>query len=389
MARPEVSEGGGDLRSPTRRGQETLAERGPALGSGAPVEPQPVVTPPETATPIGQATADGSEPFLHQAEKLHQPWQRSGRRPLEIERIAREADMHTRRAFELAGRGAHFSARSEFIIALRLLAQGLDTEDRTDVHSQALALGLAALREAEDFLPGGSRLEADLNMPGIIAGHRTPVLKDFPIEELTPLSALRQYLTFAQEQLAVAAGQEVAGSMALQGLGKLHAALADHRAVGVKAAESKAVVFYQAALLVYPPNYMASNDLAVLLAHAGRYDEAQMALRHSLSIRPHAIGWRNLAVVYRELGQPELALRAARQWQAYRKAEIARAGPVAKGSNPAVRWVTPEAFARSFAQTPDEPRNRPATAPADGPSGPAARQASSQAWSSRPAYSRD
>lgn len=365
-----------------------------APGPAAPAEPQPVVMPPETAMPIGGTSAEGSEPVSQQAEKLRQPWQRSGRRSQELEMIAREADVHTRRAFELAGRRAHFSARSELIMALRLLAQGLDTDGRTDVHSEALALGLRALREADDFAPSGSRLEADLNMPGIIAGHRTPVLKDFPVDEITPLAALQRYFTFAQEQLAIAVGQEVAGSMALHGLGKLHAALADHRNAGVKAAEPKAVVFYQAALLVYPQNYMASNDLGVLLARAGHYGEAGIALGHSLAIRPHAIGWRNLAVVYRQLGRMDLALRAAQRWQAYRKAEIAGAGKIAPASNPMVRWVTPGAFAGSYAQTPDEPRNRPAAArsaatPADSRSGPAARQAASRAWRSRQAHSRD
>ena len=96
----------------------------------------------------------------------------------QLEQVARQADRQTRHGFELAGRGAYFAARSEFIGALRLVAEGLDTEQKTDVHGRALAAALTAMKEAEDFLPGGSRLEADLDLPGIIAAHATPVLKD-------------------------------------------------------------------------------------------------------------------------------------------------------------------------------------------------------------------
>ena len=83
------------------------------------------------------------------------------------------------------------------------------------------------------------------------------------------MSALRCYFTFAQEQLAAAVRHEVAGSMALHALGKLHAAYARHKTIRVGAAEPKAMTFYQAALLVFPRNHMAANDLGVLLAQAG------------------------------------------------------------------------------------------------------------------------
>ena len=356
-----------------------------------PAEPQPVVAAPESAMPIGRAD-DGTAPDGEPAEKLRRPWEEPRRRSTALEMIAREANAHTRRAFELAGRGACFSARSEFIMALRLVAQGLDTEGRTSVHSEALAQGLTALREAEDFLPGGSRLEADLDMPGIIAGHRTPVLKGFSLDGITPLVAVQRYFTFAQEQLAVAAAEEVAGSMALQGLGKLHAALADDRTAGLKGAEPKAIVFYQAALLVYPLNYMASNDLGVLLARAGHYGEARIALVHSLSVQPHAVAWRNLAVVYRQLGQMDLALRAAQRWQSLRNRELAGAAKAPSQPSPEVRWVTPEGFARSYAQTPDPVRTAPEAArpaAAAGRGEPGARQAANRTPPSRGAHFRN
>lgn len=307
------------------------------------------------------------------------------RRSLQLEMIARQADAHTRQGFELAGRRAFFSARSEFIMALRLVAQGLDNEHNTGRHSEALARGLAAIKEAEEFIPSGSRLEADLDLRAIVAGHRTPVLKDARLDGLTPLGAVERYFTYAQEQLAAAAGSEVAGSMALHGLGKLHAALAEQAAMGVRAADSKAVVYYQAALLVDPRNFMVANDLGVLLARSGYYREASATLIHSLAVQPRAEGWRNLAVVYRQLGQHEQALRAAQQWQAMRQAEIARRGQPPE-SRAMVRWVPPETFARA---NPDVPAADPAPRAVPRRDEPTPRQAAGRGWHSNPSAPAD
>ncbi len=63
----------------------------------------------------------------------------------QLEGIARQSDRHVRHGFELAGKGAYFAARAEFVAALRLLAQGLDAEHQTKVHSQALSAALTAM----------------------------------------------------------------------------------------------------------------------------------------------------------------------------------------------------------------------------------------------------
>lgn len=274
-------------------------------------------------------------------------WQKEGcarRRSLELERIARQADAHTRRGFELAGRRAYFSARAEFISALRLIAEGLDKEQRSGVHTQALAHGLLALKEAEDFLPSGEAVGPTGDLRVIVAGHETPVLKDRSLNILTSTEALQRYFTYAQEQLALAAGQEVAGSMALYGLGKLYTAMADQPALGLKAPQSKAMVFYQAALLVDPTNYMAANDLGVLLARNGWYEEAKAALGYSIQIYSHPVAWRNLAIVCRQLGEEELAVLAARQWRLLQQP----AQGLSQQNQTAdllIQWVSPERFA--------------------------------------------
>ncbi len=278
--------------------------------------------------------------------------ERPGKRSEQLERIAREADRQTQHGFELAGRGAYFAARSEFIGALRLVAQGLDAEHQTTTHSRSLAAALAAIKEAEDFIPKGPQLEGNLDVAAIIGAHRTPVLKSAETESLTPLVALKCYFTFAQEQLASAVGREVAGSMALHALGKLYAALAVHQRSGVRAAEPKAMTYYQAALLACPGNHMAANDLGVLLARCGNYRQAQTMLKHSLSMHQESTCWHNLAAVYRRLGRAGLAQRADRHSAAVQHVEIARRKALSSGSRQPVRWVDPKTFAQSNSKNP-------------------------------------
>ena len=57
--------------------------------------------------------------------------------------------MLARKGMSLTVRGAFYSARAEFIQALRLVAQGLDAETGGTDRSRALANGLRALEEAE------------------------------------------------------------------------------------------------------------------------------------------------------------------------------------------------------------------------------------------------
>ena len=281
-----------------------------------------------------------------------------------LERIAQEADRHSRRGFELAGRKAYFSARSEFVKALRLVAQGLDAEHGTNVHSRALSAGLTAIKETDDFIPRGSRLEADLDLPDIVGGHRTRVLHEANIENLTPLEVLQCYFAYAQEQLGTAVGREVAGSMALRGLGKLHITLAARGTRAIRTATPKAMTFFQAALLADPKNYMAANDLGVLLARSGRHQDAKTMLEHSLVSSPNPATLHNLAVVYEQLGRNDLAQQARARIQAMQKAQRGSAPGAEQASRRQVRWVTPQTFARSFAQTPTARQLSPARSPA-------------------------
>ena len=295
--------------------------------------------------PVLQGAAAPAQPTLQPDPVPSSEMGGSASRSKNLELTAREADLHTRRGFELATRRAYFSARAEFLLALRLVAAGLDTEHQTDRHSRALGDALIALREAEDFVPRPSQVEPDANLPALLSVHRTRLLRDVP-GSLTSMAALQLYHAFAQQQLADSAGREVAGSMALWGLGKVHRAMAEKEPGTVVAAEAKAIVFFQAALLISPRNYLASNELGVLLFQGGRYEDARTALEHSASFHPQPTVWHNLAVVYQQLGMADLARRA--QWLAD------HGGHPGGGANRSpVRLLDPAGFAQMAATVPE------------------------------------
>jgi hypothetical protein len=281
-----------------------------------------------------------------------------------MEMIARQADEKVREGMELADRGASFAARADFIAALRILAQGLDNDTGTPRHSQSLSAALTAMKEAQDFLPAGGKVEGELDLPPLVAGHRTPLLKNVPPGQLQAMRALKQYFNFAQEQLCQAVSHEVSGSMALSALGKLHAALADKANAEVALPEAKAITFFQAAILVCPQNYMAANDLGVLLAHKNDCAAARKALEHSVTICRCTENLRNLSVVYRQLGETRLAELAARDAEAARAAEVARQRSGGRSTGGAVQWVDQSAFAKPSGQWTDLPARPAANAAA-------------------------
>jgi len=174
------------------------------------------------------------------------------------------------------------------------------------------------------------------------------------------MAAVKTYFTFAQEQLALAAGHEVAGSAALCALGKLHAAIAQHKSGEIQAAEPKAMVFFQASLLIFPQNYLASNELGVLLAHAGSPVDARRSLEHSVSVYPGSVNLNNLAMVYQQLGQPQLAAAARQRAEAARRVEESRLRGMTGSAGGLVRWVPPGALGPPGGQPADAPRSAPA-----------------------------
>lgn len=307
--------------------------------------PRTVSSPDRNAsTELAELPARGPQPeplpaVEHEAES-GQP-----SRPAEMDAVARRAIEQTRSGFLLARRGAIYVARTEFVASLRLIAQAQDLRERTDRHSQALANGLRALDETNDLVPRGSQLETDIDIVNIVSRHRTASDLDVDLEQLSTTELLGHYYTFAQQRLAAATGGEPAGSMALHGLGKVHAILAQDDRATATVNEAKAMVYHQAALLVDRGNYLAANDLGVLLAHYGRFAESRDMLLHSATIWPQAKTFDNLANVHRQLGEHDLAQRAIERSLALsQQGSQGGAGAVA-ASKYGVQWVSPQELA--------------------------------------------
>ncbi|MBX7075503.1 MAG: hypothetical protein K1X71_20360 [Pirellulales bacterium] len=312
----------------------------PANRAPRPNQAAPAIRPAALNT-VQPAATSGSAP-VRPAPRL------SAARQAEIIAVSRLADAHTRRGFDLAGRRALFSARSEFIHALGMVAQGLDAIERNSSHVQAMNDGLGALDESDDFVADTSRLTITFDAVVTARPHKTPVLKGLDPGAVSAMDALQRYYSYAQERFVYAAGGQPAASMALLGLGKLHSALGKTEGRYSIAAEPKAIVFHQAALLVDSRNFMAANELGVLLAGYGKYNQAKAALVQSLRISGQPVTWQNLAIVHGQLGEQPLAQLALQE------AEIARRRGVLKQPGPLglplashdVQWTNAADFAR-------------------------------------------
>ncbi|MBI3464409.1 MAG: tetratricopeptide repeat protein, partial [Planctomycetes bacterium] len=243
-----------------------------------------------------------------------------------------------------AERRASYSAKAEFFKALWLMAQALDGP-ANDRHVAALTAATRALDEAEDFAPQAGRLDAPVEVKLVVGGHRTPALKSMPLERITPRMALDRYLVFAQQKLAEAVDGQAVGSKALYLLGRLHTVVAQDRTPCFAAAEQKALAFQQAAMSADPNNFLAANELGVLLARAGRHEEARTILQHCAALAPRPEVWHNLVVVHRNLGEIALAQEA----QQHLIAAQTRQPAAIRKPRPAemVRWVEPAEFAQA------------------------------------------
>lgn len=252
-------------------------------------------------------------------------------------------------AYGLARNGAIFAARAEFIQVLRRIAQAKDAAASTDIHSHSLAAALRALDEADDFVPQGAQVEGELNVPLLVSVHRTPVLEQCPATP-RPIEAIALYHEYARHQFARSVAGEQAGSAALYALGKMHNRLASGRE-GDVGHERQALVLFLASLDVAPGNYLAANEIGVILARGGRAWEASIMFRHAINVSPSATSYHNLAVVDRQLGYHDQA--SANEYYAQQLAHRDRAAGAASRTS-GVHWVTPQEMGHAAQPLPIE-----------------------------------
>lgn len=244
-----------------------------------------------------------------------QPAMATGRsvRDLAIQR----AEEHIQRGLDLGSRKAVCSAQLQFIKAVRQIAVALDIEQGDHAHQAALDEGvriLAMLDAPRDNDPAG-------------------------------LAAMQQQLLDAQKRLAYAGGNLPQASMALFGAGRSYTALAEELAEERSMAGPKAMTMYQAALTIDGANYMAANELSVLLVGYGQLQDAEQVLTRALEAAQRPELWRNLAVVYDKMGRPTLAAQAQQQYL-----QMTAGRPQAAASSQlaaSVRWTEPGEFNRA------------------------------------------
>jgi tetratricopeptide (TPR) repeat protein len=253
-----------------------------------------------------------------------------------------------RQAYGMAQRGALYAAQEQFVQILQRIAQAKDTEAGTDEHSRALAAGLRALDEADDFMPTGVQLEAELNVEVVASSHRTPVFDRDPPK--LPHDAVALYHRYAEEQLGKSVAGERAGSMALYGLGKIHNRLANESESELRQ-QRKALAMFRAALVAGPDNYLAANEIGVLLARSGHSAEAATMFRQAIDVMPSSVGYHNLASVERKLGQFDQAA-ANEQYAVHLASRDRTSGAVSRAKG--IEWVAPQDLARASG-TPQPP----------------------------------
>ena len=245
------------------------------------------------------------------------------------------------RGFEMAEKGAIYSAKTEFKQALRVLSQALDAHYGGQEFSAALAAGWTALEEADDFAAHGQQGPV-VNVELIVGLHQTPILKPYDLRPVSPVLAMQHYYVYAEEALLDACGHAPVASRAMFGLGKLHMVLGEISPSAERLHGPKAMAFHQVALLLDSQNYLAANELGVMLARCGKLPEARDMLQQSVALHPLPETWRNLSVVHQRLGEMTLASQSHANWQYASQQSSVAAGAGA----PAVQWVTPQVFAQ-------------------------------------------
>jgi tetratricopeptide (TPR) repeat protein len=200
-------------------------------------------------------------------------------------------------AFDLAQRGATYTADAEFRAVLGLCALELDGREGGTTHREALRSGWIAIDEAEHFSGNQAPWRAPADVRNKALGHMTPGVRSAkrPIDSI---EAMQIYYAYAEARLADAFMDLPGASIALYGLARTY----EVRGTTASLAASKAVLLHRSALAVAPQNVLSANELGVLLAQHGQLDDAQAIFQRCLTIEETPQTWKNLAVVYARKG---------------------------------------------------------------------------------------
>jgi tetratricopeptide (TPR) repeat protein len=201
-------------------------------------------------------------------------------------------------AFDLAQRGATFSANGEFRAVLNMCALELDARERTTSRREALHQAWRALDEADEFNAGRFEHCDAGEVHRLADDHETQALKDPTDLPHDSIQAVQTYYAFAERRFIDSCRGLPGASLAFYGLARTFVAPGTE----IAQAAGKAALLQRVALAIAPENMLAGNELGVLLAEHGHLDEAERLFRRCLSLNPTSETWRNLAVVYARQG---------------------------------------------------------------------------------------
>ena len=240
---------------------------------------------------------------------------------------------------KMAERGGYYSARLNFIKALRLVTRSLDAESNSQFFSKSLASGMRALEEAEEFSPSGSNLEGTIDVQRIVLSHQTPVLKNRL--DVNTMQALQAYHGYAELQLSRACGKERVASQAIFCLARIQPLLASSDGSNSELVAPRSMIMYQVALSADSNNSLAANELGVLFAKFGQLRDAKSALTHCVTVNPSLVSaWQNLAKVHQRLGETQLAQAAQLEAENIGKARVRPREKIR------VDWVDNQSFSK-------------------------------------------
>ncbi len=242
----------------------------------------------------------------------------------------------------LARRGAMHGAKKEFENALRLIAQAIDYKLNTSEYSDRLFTAMIALDEADDYYFAQGENKGRVDVAAVASRHQTKIVNEQQLERMTAVDVMQAYYDYVQQQFVVCGGHTVVAGEALFCLGKLYVMQSKSLADGSLLDNAKAIVHHRAALASNNRNYKSANELAVLLAKTGRFEQSKKLLVHSLKVKQVARAWENLSYVHQQLGETQLSQLALSEYQRVLSA------PPAQNR---IQWVSPEQFARQS----DEP----------------------------------
>lgn len=203
-----------------------------------------------------------------------------------------------RDAFHSLRRNANFTARKKATAALRSMIAMRDATDGGNQHSRELEVAMDAIRESRDFGAGIEAVDHE-QLKRLVAVHKTEVLKQQPLSQVSSLAATTAYLEFAREKLVAASGRHHEASYALQLLGQAEKRL---RGSHDSHAAAIAITYQRSAVEVDPSNATAQYELGKTYSRQGLARQAQIAFAKSIEVSPSRDAYENLMEAARKLG---------------------------------------------------------------------------------------